>query len=419
MRFRRTAAIRAAGPLTAALALAGAALACPQHPAATGPITAFLAGRALPVSGPPVDSPVLLVQNGRIQAIGPRRTTPIPDGAEVVDLGDAWLCPGFVDLHHHVSAGGGDINEMVHPLNPELRTLDAVRPSTEQIRATLSGGVTTTLFIPGSGTFVGGFGVLLKMRAGAKLEDMVLRELGAMKVAQGYNPERRAGDQGLTRMGSSELLHQMLLRGQRHAAAARAHREGRGPRPEPDPSLEQLARVFDREVPVLIHTAGARDIVATARMFQDTFGLWMILSHGCFDGWWAASAVAVRGTPLNLGPRMYEFDRYGRFQGMCLAYWNAGCRDISINTDAPVVAAEELPLQAAMANRLGLPYEAALAALTLAPARQIGMGDRLGSLQPGRDADFLVTRGDPLDPRWPVERVYIDGRLVHTNGEVK
>jgi imidazolonepropionase-like amidohydrolase len=248
---------------------------------------------------------------------------------------------------------------------------------------------------------------------------MVLRELGAMKVAQGFNPERQSGDLGATRMGSNELLTRTLREAQQYAAAWRAHAQGQGPAPKLRPELEQLRKVFDREVPVLIHTAGARDCVATSRMFQDVFGLWMVLSHGCFDGWMAAAALAKRQTPVNLGPRMYEFDRYGRFQGMCQAYWDEGCRDLSINTDAPVVAPEELPLQAAMAVRLGLPWDAALRALTIVPARQIGIDARVGSLTVGKDADFVVTRGDPLDPRWPPEQVYIEGNLVYRFGDLK
>lgn len=386
---------------------------------ATAPVTAHFAARALPGDAEPIDDAVLVEQGGKIVAFGPRATTPVPAGARREDHGALWLSPGFVDLHHHVSGGGGDINDMTMPLNAELRTLDVVRPSEEMIRRAAAGGVTTTLFIPGSGTNIGGFGVLLKMRWGGSLEAMVIRELGAMKVAQGFNPERRSGDLGLTRMGSSELLTDLLLRGQAYAAAWRAFAAGTGGKPKFDPALEQLRQVFDKEVPVLIHTAGARDCIATARMFQDVFGVRMILSHGCFDGWLAAGSLAKRQTPVNLGPRMYEFDRYGRFQGTCQAYWDVGCRDMSINTDAPVVAAEELQLQAAMAIRLGLGYEAALRALTIQPARQIGIADRVGSLAVGKDADFQVTDGDPLDPRHGPQKVYIEGTLVHSFGDVR
>ncbi|MCB9886371.1 MAG: amidohydrolase family protein [Planctomycetes bacterium] len=385
-------------------------------PAATH---AHFAARLLPGEGAPIDDAVLIERGGKIVAVGPRRSTPVPADAIRHEHGSLWLSPGFVDLHHHVSGGGGDINDMTMPLNAEMRTLDVVKPSDDAIRRTAAGGITTTLFIPGSGTNIGGFGVLLKMRWGQPLEKLVMRELGAMKVAQGFNPERRSGDLGLTRMGSSEMLTQLLERGRDYAAKWREFDAGRGEKPELRPELEQLRKVFDKKVPVLIHTAGARDCIATARMFQDVFDVNMVLSHGCFDGWVAAAALAKRGTPVNLGPRMYEFDRYGRFVGTCQTYWDVGCHDMSINTDAPVVAAEELPLQAAMAVRLGLPYEPALRAVTIQPARQIGVADRVGSLEAGKDADFLVVRGDPLDPRNPPLEVYIEGTLVHRNGDVR
>ncbi len=378
------------------------------------PVLAVRAARFLTMAGEPLYNAVLLINDqGKIQALG--KDLQVPNKVKILDLGDSTVCPGFVDLHHHVSAGQSDFNDMAHPLNPELRVYDQVRPSAEAIHRTLSGGVTTTLFIPGSGTFISGFGVLLKM-AGKDPEKMILRKLGAMKVAQGFNPERRAGDLGLSRAGSSHLLYQALRQGQDYAQAWRDHAAGKGDKPKLQPALEQLRLVMDRKVPVIIHTAGARDCVATARMFQDVFKVKMILSHGTFNGHWAASALAKRKTPVNLGPRTYEFTKDGHFQGIAAGYYQAGCTDLSLNTDAPVIPPEQLQLQAAMSARLGLPYRASLAALTIIPARQIGMQHRLGSLEPGKDADFIVTNGDPLDPRFPPKLIYIEGKLVYSSG---
>jgi len=381
--------------------------------------TAHLAARILPCDRAPITNGVLIERGGKIVAIGPRSSTSIPPGATVVDHGEHWLTPGFVDLHHHVSSGGGDINDMTEPLNAQMRTFDTVKPSTNEIRRTAAGGVTTTLFIPGSGTFISGFGCLLKMRGGGTLEAMTVKAIGAMKVAQGFNPERYSGDLGQTRMGSSELLIKQLDTGRDYAKAWRTFEAGEGPKPEFDPALEQLRLVFDKKVPVLIHTAGMRDCLSTSRMFQDRYDVRMILSHGSFDGWLAAEPLAKKQTPLNLGPRMYQLGRYGQIQGMCQAFYDAGCHNLSINTDAPVIAAEELQVQAAMAVRLGLPYEAALAAVTIIPARQIGLDDRVGSLTVGKDADFQVTAGDPLDPRVAPLKVYIEGELIHRFGDVR
>ena len=171
-------------PLAGLGAVAIATALCAAASAQTQP-TAHFAARLLPVDAPPIDDGVLVTANGKITALGPRRSTAIPADAVRVDHGDLWLSPGFVDLHHHVSGGGGDINDMVLPTNAELRTLDVVKPSEEMIARACAGGVTTTLFIPGSGTNLGGFGVLLKMLPDGPFEAMVVRELGAMKVAQG------------------------------------------------------------------------------------------------------------------------------------------------------------------------------------------------------------------------------------------
>lgn len=399
--------------MLAALGLAAApqALHAQAVPGGAGANLAVRAARMFTMAGDPIRGGVMLIENGKIVAIG--TDVKIPAGTEVRDFGDATICAGFVDLHHHVSGAMGDINDMVHPTNPELRTLDAIKPSVAMIEQTVAGGVTTTLFIPGSGTNISGFGALLKMRPGKKLSDMVIKELGAMKVAQGFNPERRSGDMGNSRMGSHHLLTEALRRGKAYAEAWRKHAKDGGDQPRRQADLEQLRKVLDREVPVIIHTAGARDCIATARMFQNEFKLKMILSHGTFNGHWAATALAEWKTPVNLGPRMFDFTKDGRFQGICEGYHRVGVKNLSINTDAPVIPPEQLQLQAAMANRLGLPWRNSLEALTIVPARQIGLEHRVGSLAPGKDADFFVCAGDPLDPRYPPKQVFIEGQLVY------
>lgn len=373
-----------------------------------GPGLAVHVAKAVLVSSAPVDNATILVRDGRIEAVGPRRAT--PEGYVAWDMGPAWAVPGMVDLHSHIQTGGwGDINDSVHPDNPELRVLDTVWPRNDNIKGAIAGGVTSILGIPGSGSNIGGFGAILSLGP-ATVEEMQYRPLGAMKVAQGYNPERRGGDLGASRMGMSWMLHRFLSDARDYAAAV-----------ESDPAtparrdLDHLAALFRRECPVLIHTAGGRDVRSTARMFFEAYGLWTIVSHGTFNGYHAAPALAELGVPVNLGPRNFDlnFNRNGQVLGIAASYAAAGVEDISINTDANVIPPEELSLQAAMNSRWGFDDEDALRALTLSPALQIGIGDRVGSLEPGKDADVVFHSGPPVDPRSRVDKALIRGVLVY------
>jgi imidazolonepropionase-like amidohydrolase len=189
-----------------------------------------------------------------------------------------------------------------------------------------------------------------------------------------------------------------------------ARRDGRF-----DPALEDLARVLARELPVLIHTAGSDGVVNTARMWKRLYDTRCTISHGSFDGWKAARAVAEWGVPVNHGPRTCDFrsSRNGRVNGTSAEYVAAGVPLFSLNTDSSVIPQEELFLQGAMSARYGAPSYLMLKAMTIHPARVFGIDDRVGSLEDGKDADVVVYSGDPLDPRSRVERVWIDGELQY------
>ncbi|HET6204233.1 MAG TPA: amidohydrolase family protein [Planctomycetota bacterium] len=375
------------------------------------PRLAIRARKVLPVSERigPVDQGVVLIRDGKIEAVG--KGLSIPPDYKILDYPSAFVFPGFVDLHSHIQAGGfGDTNDMVHPDNPEFRVLDAVVPWNEDMQYAVSAGVTTVLTIPGSGTNLSGFGVLLKLKDAESVEDMVLRQPGAMKVAQAWNPERGSGDLGASRMGMSWMLRRLFAR-----ALARIAEGEKDPSKPVPPDLAMLLEVFRRKTPVLIHTAGDRDVMATARMFRDEFDVDAIVSHGCFNGMAVAPELARRDLPTNLGPRMYDwtFQADARFYGIVEGFARAGCRKISINTDAGVVPQEDLFLQGAMAARFGADEELCLRGCTIEPARSIGVAERIGSLDPGKDADLVIKAGPPFDARTPVEVVLIDGEIVY------
>ncbi|MBL8899326.1 MAG: amidohydrolase family protein [Planctomycetes bacterium] len=359
--------------------------------------------KALTMRGRPVDHAVIAIEGGKIVRIG--KDVPIPVGARVLDHSSSWACPGFIDLHSHIWSEG-DINEMGHPLNPELRTLDALVLWSDAMRRASASGVTTVLSISGSGTNFSSFGTLLKVKPVRRLEDAIVMQPGAMKVAQDWNPERRGGDLGASRMGMSYGMRWMNDRALAHAAAVRAGGPG-------DKELDNLAALLEGEIPVLIHTASARGVMNTVRMWHDEYPTRMVLSHGCFDGWRGAAYAAARDVAINNGPRMFEFSRVdGRMHGICAEFARAGVRRLSVNTDSPVVPQHELAFQASMAAWLGLPDYDALEALTYWPAEALGVDHRLGSLEPGKDADLVITSGSPLDVRAAVELVIVDGEIV-------
>lgn len=387
-------------------------LASLAHASAAAAGTLYLrAGRVLPASSPAILDGAVIVRDARIERVGPASELPVPEGAEVVHLPDAWLAPGFVDLHCHVA--GTDINDMVHPVNTDLSVRDQLSPGSMDLLEAVAGGVTTVLFIPGSGTNIGGFGALLKTY-GETEDEMIVRFPGAMKIAQAGNPERRSGEIGRGRMGMNWNLREALLEGRRYHESWNDFEEGRvAEQPARIPRLEMMRGLFRGEIPVLVHTQWQPVYQSSVRMLKDEFGLRVILSHAEFDSFHANPLVVARDIPVNVGPRGYHLDYdTGEFIGLAARHREAGVRRLSVNTDSPVVPEEELSFQAAIAVRYGLDWESAFKAVTIEPAIAVGIEDSCGSLEPGKDADLVFWTGDPLDPRQHVLMVYGRGRLV-------
>ncbi len=344
----------------------------------------------------------VVVRGGRIDYAGPRVELPV--GYDVIDAPELWAAPGMIDLHSHIQTGGwGDINDMVLSMNPEYRTSPTIVPGNRDIQRACSAGVTTLFGIPGSGTNNSGFGVLYKTRCSGGYESCVLRDPGGMKVAQAYNPERRV-DLGATRTGMAWTISQAL------EMAIAANEQGRRHN-----SLTNLQRVVTGDLPVLIHTAGSDAVHTTIEMWGERYpDTRPVLSHGCFDGWKVAPYAARVGVPVNLGPRTFDWRQSeGEWVGTPERYAKAGAHLITLNTDAPVMPQEELFLQGAMGARYGADPYLMLKGCTVNPAKSFGIDDKVGSLQPGRHADIVLWRGDPLDPRARVESVWIEGTLEY------
>ncbi len=364
-----------------------------------------------------VDSPLLLVKDGKIERCAPRAEGEAPEGYVVVDVGDAWLMPGMIDLHSHIGGSGGDINDMVYQTNEGLRVSPTVRPENANLLRCLSAGVTTVLYIPGSGTNVGGQGVLLKTGL-PTYEEMRVRDPGSLKIAQGDNPTRWGYGMGRSMMNFH--IRASVKRGLGYARAWREHEQGDAAKPAVDPQFETFRALAAGRAQISTHTQIYQLVHSTIRILKQEFGFDVFIDHGEWGGYLAAAEAERLGVAAIVGPREIDtpqgrqetdgaiFSCAGEFQ-------RRGLRKVGFNTDAPVVPAEELPLQAAVSTRYGFDASEmqAVLGLTIVPAMVAGIDERVGSLEPGKDADVVVITGDPADPRSHVLRVLIEGRDVY------
>ena len=374
---------------------------------------AIRVGKVITCAGEPIIDGVILVANGKIEAIGSFGTVNIPDGCEVDHHPDSFAMPGLVEAHSHVG-GTGDLNEMVYQTNPELRNWDQIIPHNNQLKVAIAGGVTTICFIPGSGTNMGGWGTLMKTGPG-KLSDVILKAPGVLKIAQAGNPERTGGEVGSGRMGMNHVIREQLMEGMLYVRQWDAYKAGRiKEKPEVNLRLEYFKPLFHHEIPVVVHTQQYQVQQATLRILVDEFNLKIVIDHGTFDAFKLSEEVIKRNIPVMAGPRGFWMDpENGQIRGIVAEYAKRGVIWLGVNTDAPVIPQEELFYQATMAVRYGWNEEKAIRGITIEPARALMVDDRVGSLEKGKDADVVITTGSIIDPRNYVQQVYINGKSVY------
>ncbi|MGB0685176.1 MAG: amidohydrolase family protein [Planctomycetota bacterium] len=353
-----------------------------------------------------IDNGLVVVQDGKIAWVGRAADAEVNPDVEVVDLGRAWLVPGMVEAHNHVAGSLRDLNDMVFLTNPELHTHEVLEPRNPYLLDAVAGGVTSALFIPGSGTNMGGFGMLVKT-SGKTVDEMVVRGPGSLKVAQAGNPERYSF--GVGRAVMNWNTRDTLSRG---LEWAKAYSAGEA---DWDPSLAGFVGLEEGSVPVSVHTQIYQVVLMTLTMQVEELGLKAFVDHGTFDGYKTAHLAAELGVPVMNGPRQFWFDRStSRFMGNAAGWAEAEDLVLGYNTDAPVIPQEELPFQAAMGVHYGAgDAESALMGLTANPAKALLMEDIAGRLAPGLDADLVAWTGDPVDPRSHVLKVWVRGEKVY------
>lgn len=376
-------------------------------------------GYVVPVDGEPIHGGTVLIDNGKIVAVG--ADVEVPDGAEIVDASGSWVLPGFVEAHAHVGVyeegegwAGQDTNEMTDPITAKVRAIDAINPDDEGFRDALSGGVTTLVVKPGSGNVIGGQTVAVKAW-GRTVEDMLLRDPVSMKSALGENPKRVYGEKKVmpsTRLGVAAIIREALTKAQDYKAR-KAHALAEDKPFDRDLTNEALVAVLDGDLPWCQHSHRADDI-ATAIRLADEFGYRLVINHGT-EAHLLADLLAERDIPVVTGPLIVgrskvEVRRRDFRNPGILA--RAGVR-IALTTDAPVVPINFLVHQATFAVKDGLDPVEAIRSITVNPAEMLDLGDRVGALKPGLDADIVLWSGDPLDVMSRAMRVFIEGREVY------
>ena len=360
----------------------------------------------------------LLLENGKIAAIGTGLA--LPDGCEVVDAAGLRVYPGFVDAHTHIGLDGSgigyegrDYNEMNDICSPQLRAIDGINPRDPSLAAARNAGVTCVCTGPGSANVLGGTFLVMKT-VGDRVDNMIVKDPAAMKCAFGENPKRVYKDKcDSTRMSTAAILRGALAAAKDYAARKQAANGDPAKLPAYNQKWEALLPVLDGAIPLKAHAHQANDIFTALRIAHE-FGVCITLEHVTEGHLIADELAKEKDVPMAVGPTLThasKFELQNKSWATPGVLDRAGCH-VSIITDNSVIPQQYLPLCAGMAVKAGMDPFAALKAITIHPAEHIGVADRVGSIQVGKDADLVLTGGFPFEVMAEVKAVYIDGVQV-------
>ncbi|MGL5694293.1 MAG: amidohydrolase [Peptostreptococcaceae bacterium] len=363
----------------------------------------------------------ILINEKKIVEIGEQ--IEVPEEAEVIDVEGKFVFPGFIDAHTHLGLWedgmgfeGADGNEETDPITPQLNPIDGINPMDRTFDEAVAGGITATCTTPGSANVMGGECIAIKT-FGRRIDNMVIKNPVASKIAFGENPKSCYGRDEKTpqtRMAIASLLRENLKKAEEYLEEIELFEEHEDhDRPEYDIKMESLLPVLKKEIPFKVHAHRADDIFTAIRIAKE-FDLKLTLDH-CTEGHLIVEELVEEGYPVVVGPSLSErskielrnltFDTAG-----ILA--NAGAQ-VSLMTDHPVIPIQYLPICAGIAVKHGMKKEHALEAITINPAKTLGIEDKVGSLEVGKDADIVIWDGCPLEIQSNVLFTIIDGKIVY------
>lgn len=379
---------------------------------------AFVGGRVIPIARAVIESGTVVIHEGSILAVGKSSEIEIPANAESHDLAGKVLMPGFVDTHSHVgNVDGGDGSG---PIHPDVRALDSINVRDARFQKAQAGGITTSNIMPGSGHLLSGQTLYVKHRDGSSIEDMLIRQEDGsiaygVKMANGTNSRKGPPFPG-TRAKSAALVRARFIKADEHRQAiARAGADGDPDEaPARDLGLETLVEILEGKRVVHFHTHRHDDILTVLRLAEE-FEFKVVLQH-VSDGWAVPSQIAA--SPHVLGASVILLDSPGgKIEAKDNRLETARILDAAgvltgFHTDDSITDSRLFTRMAALAVRTGMPRERALYGLTMAGARMLEMEDRIGSLEPGKDADLVVLSGEPLSVYTQVLQTWVDGQKV-------
>lgn len=376
-------------------------------------------GHIYTMAGEVIENGCILIQDGKILEVGKDLET--PENAEVIDAKGKMVTPGFIDAHCHlglfeegIGFEGSDGNEMTDPVTPQLRAIDAINPMDISFREAYEGGVTTAVTGPGSANVIGGTFAALKTY-GHRVDDMVIKDPVAMKIAFGENPKRVYNGQKkspMTRMATASILRETLFKAKTYMD--KKENEDESKRPDYDMKMEAMIPVLKRQIPVKAHAHRADDIFTALRIAKE-FNIDITLDH-CTEGHLIAGDLAREGKTAIVGPTFgnrSKFELQNKTFETPKVLVEAGVK-VAITTDSPVIPLQHLSLCAGLAHKAGLAEMEALKAITINAAEIVGLDNRIGSIEVGKDADIVIFEGNPIkDVDYQTYMTIIDGEIIY------
>jgi imidazolonepropionase-like amidohydrolase len=385
---------------------------------------AFTGARLVTVAGPEIPDGVLVVQRGKIVAAGPRASVSVPAGAQVVDAKGKTIMPGLVDTHSHI--GGGSGADGSAPIQPDARILDSINVRDSGLMRARAGGITTVNVMPGSGHLLSGQTLYLKLRAGDIVDDLLIRDAqgriaGGIKMANGTN-SLRPGSTGPfpgTRAKSAALAREQFTRAQEYRDKVRRAGGDASKMPPRDLGLEMLVEALEGRRVVHFHTHRHDDILTALRLAKE-FGFRIVLQH-VSEAWKVADEIARAKAPASI---ILIDAPGGKLETVDVSYTNGAALEkagasVGFHTDDYITDSRLFLRSAGLAVRAGMSRERALYGMTMAGAEMLDMKDRVGSLEAGKDADFVILSGDPLSVYTKVLETWVEGVRVFDRADPK